>query len=88
MRGERIGGIDKWYEKQKTYWDGQPTTIDGVLGGYEKYHVMESDYSEVVFNKYKDYLPGKSRAFEVGAGIGRISKTLLVNHFEKIDLND
>ena len=59
-----------------------------MLGGYEKYHVMESDYSEVIFNKYKDYLPGKSRAFEVGAGIGRISKTLLVNHFEKIDLND
>lgn len=46
---KRIGGKDQWYDKQKTYWDGQPTTIDGVLGGYGKFHHMEADYSVRIF---------------------------------------
>ena len=30
--------------------------------------------------------PGKSRALDCGAGIGRVTKNLLFNHFEKVDL--
>ena len=33
-------------------------------------------------------LPGRTRAFEVGAGIGRVSKKLLKENFEKIDILD
>ena len=24
----------QWYKKQEKYWDDQPTTVEGVLGGY------------------------------------------------------
>ena len=88
VKGERIGGKQQWYEKQKTFWDGQPTTIDGVLGGYGNTHVLDADYSEVIFEKFMDQMPGKTRAFEVGAGIGRVTERILKNHFEAIDILD
>ena len=78
----------EWYDKQKKYWDGQPTTIDGVLGGYGKFHNLEADYSVRVFTQFTSFLPSRKRAFEVGAGIGRITKTLLKEVFEEIDILD
>ena len=59
-----------------------------MLGGYGKYHPLESDYSVRMFTKYTEMLPTKKRAFEVGAGIGRITKTLLQHVFEEIDILD
>lgn len=44
----------KWYDKQREYWDEQPTTIDGVLGGYGKYHEMETAYSVKVITEFVD----------------------------------
>ena len=85
---QREGSRDKWYEKQKKYWDGQPTTIDGVLGGYGKHHFLEMDYSVRVFTQFTDQLPSRKRAIEIGGGIGRVSKVLLNTVFEEIDLND
>jgi len=38
--------------------------------------------------KYLDHLPAKKRAFEVAGGIGRVTKILLVDIFEEIDLLD
>ena len=81
-------GKQKWYEKQQIYWDGQATTIDGVLGGYGKLHALEADYSVRKFTEFIDLLPSRKRAFEVGAGIGRIAKTLLKEVFEEIDILD
>ena len=47
---------------------------------------MESTYSLKVFEEFTGRLPSRKRAFEVGAGIGRVSKTILSHVFEEIDL--
>ena len=46
--GHRIGSKKAWYRLGEEYWDEQEATVDGVLGGYEKYHEMESNYSNAV----------------------------------------
>lgn len=80
----------EWYDTGKNYWDGQPTTIDGVCGGpdYGKLHSMESAYSVKVFKEFVGLLPSTKRAFDVGAGIGRVTKFVLNDVFEEIDLLD
>ena len=88
VEGERIGSRANWYSKQKTYWDAQPATVDGVLGGYGHLSKMEAIYSLKVFENHVALLPGTKRAFEVGAGIGRISKEILKHAFEEIDILD
>ena len=85
---EKVGNKSQWYYKQKVYWDKQPTTVDGVLGGYGNTDVLDADYSEHIFKKLKDKMPGAKRAFEVGAGIGRITSRILKDHFEEIDILD
>lgn len=42
---EPIGSKDKWYKGSTKYWDEQPVTIDGVLGGYGKIHPVDTDTS-------------------------------------------
>ena len=40
------GDKDKnWYQKSVVYWDEQPATADGVLGGYEVVHEPDSQTS-------------------------------------------
>ena len=41
----RVGNKENWYKGSVAYWDSQPVTIDGVLGGYGKIHEAESDTS-------------------------------------------
>ena len=88
IEGERIGGVKQWYDKQKTYWDGQAATVDGVLGGYGHLSKMELAYSVKIFQDFVGHLPGRKRAFDVGAGIGRVTKEILNHVFEEIDLLD
>ena len=78
----------KWYEKQKVYWDEQPTTIDGVLGGYGKYHEMETAYSVQVITEFVSEFPTTNYAFDIGAGIGRNTKFVLGEIFKNVDLLD
>ena len=61
-----------------------------MFGGYfyGKLHALEADYSVRIFTQFVAHLPSRKRAFEVGAGIGRISKTLLKEVFEEIDILD
>ena len=78
----------KWYDKQKVYWDEQPATIDGVLGGYGQYHEMETAYSVKVITEFVGQFPTTNYAFDLGAGIGRNTKFVLSEIFENVDLLD
>ena len=88
LKGERIGSVKNWYSGAKTYWDSKPPTIDGVLEGYGEYSEQETDYSREILNKFLDKMPQTGRAFEGGAGIGRISKSILHGVFDEIDLQE
>lgn len=63
-------------------------TIDGVTGGYGDHHQREAEYSAGIYRQFKDQLPGNKRAFELAAGIGRVTKYLLHDEFEEIDINE
>lgn len=58
-----------------------------MLGGYGKYHALECEYNVRIFKDFVDHLPGRTRAIDIGAGIGRVTKTILLA-FEDIDLCD
>ena len=68
------------------YWNKQPATVDGVLGGYEAIHEVESDTSRAMINNYKHLMPGMNVALDCGAGIGRIAKAVLKPLFDTVDL--
>lgn len=78
----------KFYKDARNYWANIPPTIDGVLGGYG--HISDTDIegSRAFLNRIFSSAnpPGKGLVLDCGAGIGRISKSLLTNYFDKIDL--
>ena len=77
----RAGNKQSWYKGSVDYWDSQPATIDGVLGGYEAIHEIESDTSRTMINLFKYMMPNMGLALDCGAGkkegIGRITKAML-----------
>ena len=57
LKCDRIGTKDQWYGVGEKYWDEQTTDINGVLGGYGKWHGMESATSEKIFKPFLEQLP-------------------------------
>lgn len=85
----QIGG-EEWYSGGARYWEKVDATLDGVLGGFA--HLSEPDIS-ASRRFLSSFLSGKGsrsisnlRALDCGAGIGRISKQLLVKEFTRVDL--
>ncbi len=78
----------QWYEKGVNYWMNVDATVDGVLGGFG--HISDTDLEGS--RKFLASLgrltfgPGSGAAAECGAGVGRVTKGLLANLFEKVDL--
>ena len=50
---QRVGNKENWYQGSVEYWDKQPATNDGVLGGYGKIHEAESDTSKIMIEETK-----------------------------------
>ena len=80
------GDKASWYQGSVDYWDRQPATVDGVLGGYEQIHEVESDTSRTMIQTFKHLMPSMGSALDCGAGIGRISKHVLIPEFTQVDL--
>lgn len=82
---------DQFYTVAKNYWDKIPPTIDGMLGGFG--HISSVDIQgSCKFMKSllttKKRPVGHHRALDCGAGIGRVSKYLLLHLFDYVDLVD
>ncbi|KAJ7297989.1 hypothetical protein O6H91_Y024200 [Diphasiastrum complanatum] len=75
---------DEWYQNGIKYWTGVEATVDGVLGGYgnvSSWDVMESDaFFLILFATCRPCLQ------YCGAGVGRVTKQLLLRHFHEVDL--
>ncbi|XP_053609303.1 N-terminal Xaa-Pro-Lys N-methyltransferase 1-like [Plodia interpunctella] len=77
-----------FYKRAASYWANVPATIDGVLGGFG--HISDIDiegskaFLQNIFTSKNP--PGRQHALDCGAGIGRISKNLLIPIFDKVDL--
>ncbi|WOG81635.1 hypothetical protein DCAR_0100786 [Daucus carota subsp. sativus] len=95
MWKEEVGDTQKktdWYRTGVGYWEGVEASVDGVLGGYG--HVNEADIkdSEAFLNSLLvDFFPDAGRnqhlvALDCGAGVGRVTKNLLIRYFNEVDL--
>lgn len=62
----------------------QSADVDGMLGGYG--HVSDDDERSSIDYIKRLQLDSKGVALDVGAGIGRVSKNVLLNCFAKGDL--
>lgn len=72
-----------WYEKSEMYWEGQQASLAGMLGGLDVLHSRDIAASKKFLNGLN---VGRDRALDVGAGIGRVTRGLLVPHFNSVDL--
>ncbi|CAH0556729.1 unnamed protein product [Brassicogethes aeneus] len=80
--------VDEFYTDGAHYWAEVPATVDGMLGGFG--HISQVDIrgsktfiKQLLTSKSP---PGRDYALDCGAGIGRITKFLLTNVFNKVDL--
>ncbi|KAF9274002.1 hypothetical protein BGZ68_001005, partial [Mortierella alpina] len=67
-----------WYTDAEKYWDTVPATINGMLGGL----------GQLARPDAKLPLPGSgpSHVLDCGAGIGRVTKQVLIKAFDHVDL--
>lgn len=75
-------------EKASLYWSKVPATVDGVLGGFGFISDVDIDGSAIFLRSLMESSapPSKTMALDCGAGIGRITKYLLIPNFETVDV--
>ncbi|KAI8427791.1 hypothetical protein MSG28_002197 [Choristoneura fumiferana] len=79
---------DICYEKALEYWSEIPATLDGVLGGFGFISDIDIEGSKLFLQSIltSPKAPATNLALDCGAGIGRISKYLLVPQFKSVDI--
>ncbi|KAJ1734695.1 hypothetical protein LPJ61_000935 [Coemansia biformis] len=78
-----------WYEDADEYWKGVPSSVNGMLGGLEFVHGPDVRDSLDFITKMRAgdaSGSGHGYACDCGAGIGRVSKHMLLSRFDKVDL--
>ncbi|XP_038961300.1 N-terminal Xaa-Pro-Lys N-methyltransferase 1 isoform X3 [Rattus norvegicus] len=91
MTSEVIEDEKQFYSKAKTYWKQIPPTVDGMLGGYGHISNIDLNSSRKFLQRFLREGPNKtgtSCALDCGAGIGRITKRLLLPLFRVVDMVD
>lgn len=84
---EKVDTQHKFYKDALEYWSSIPPTVDGMLGGFA--YISDTDvkgstaFLQAVMRRHS---VGAKRALDCGAGIGRVTKNLLIPLFEKVDL--
>lgn len=58
--------------------------MSGVLGGYGESHEADVKFSKELLERFPT--KSKTRALDCGAGIGRITKHVLLDYYSEIDL--
>ena len=76
--------VKGWYDKGAAYWETQPSSLDGVLGGFG--HLSPIDVRDSrAFLLSLPSVPLTS-TIDCGAGIGRVAGDLLCPLFQAVDL--
>lgn len=74
------------YCRSQKYWSEIPATVNGMLGGLGYISSLDLRGSNSFLSELKIRDTAKLRALDCGAGIGRVSKHLLMPLFGKVDL--
>lgn len=91
-RASSTSGTDKsnWYRKSTSYWSTQEATLVGMLGGLDKLSDRDLRMSEAfldLLQRRHGLKTGEDcHCVDVGAGIGRITKSLLLPRFGAVDM--
>ncbi|MEE6505548.1 hypothetical protein FKM82_005556 [Ascaphus truei] len=91
MMSELVEDETQFYCKAKKYWKNVPATVDGMLGGYGHISSVDINGSKKFLQRFlRDgaHKTGTSYALDCGAGIGRITKRLLLPIFKTVDMVD
>lgn len=77
-----------WYHDALSYWDQVPPTVDGVLGGFGMLSEEDVRGSTAFIEEVRLERPelDSTCAIDCGAGIGRVTKQLLLPLFKKVHL--
>lgn len=77
-----------FYTNAKQYWSQIEPTIDGMLGGLSIVDSTDVKGSIQFLNELLKMKPatGTRHALDCGAGIGRVTKNVLINTFATVDL--
>lgn len=79
---------EPFYTHAAEYWSTVPATVDGMLGGFGFISNTDIQGSKIFLKQLFKMRnpPGNEHALDCGAGIGRITKHLLIHNFDKVDL--
>ncbi|KAM8873164.1 N-terminal Xaa-Pro-Lys N-methyltransferase 1 isoform 1-T2 [Synchiropus picturatus] len=89
--GDIVENESSFYSNAEDYWRDVPPTVDGMLGGYGSISNIDLNGSKAFLQKFLGEGQGKTTpgcALDCGAGIGRITKRLLLPLFKTVDLVD
>ncbi|EFX90389.1 hypothetical protein DAPPUDRAFT_299834 [Daphnia pulex] len=77
-----------FYVDAAKYWEQVPPTVDGMLGGLSSISDIDLKGSQRFLNSLYQLVecPGKERALDGGAGIGRVTQGFLMKNFPVVDL--
>lgn len=77
-----------FYSDAQSYWDSVEPTVDGMLGGFSQINAVDIRgslaYLQATFRTMKPP-PRRRRALDCGAGIGRVTRFLLLPMFDRVD---
>lgn len=76
----------EFYTKAQQYWSEVPATVIGMLGGLGYIAAIDIQGSSTFLREIKIKDAGQKYALDCGAGIGRVSKNLLMPFFGKVDM--
>lgn len=79
---------ETFYGDAKKYWNGVAATVDGMLGGFGSISNIDVRASTVFLRELYKMKPAPSRrvALDCGAGIGRVTKHLLIPLYQTVDV--
>lgn len=79
----KIADRERFYKDAEKYWETIPATVDGMLGGLEVLSNADCEYSIKIIEKYQK---SAKTALDVGAGIGRVTKNVLLTKYNQTDM--
>ena len=87
----KISDREQFYKNAKDYWETQPATVNGMLGGFEILSKSDCEHSLKVIETHqktrqKPQENNTNIALDVGAGIGRITKNVLTKKYDHVDM--
>jgi len=84
-----VGSRENWYKNSNNYWNNVTQDVSGMLQGLEGVSDPDLKFSSEVLDKYiKEGKLKAGKVLDCGGGVGRISKGLLINFFETVDIVD